>query len=396
MVCGDARPRLDGVADYVTRLAAHLPAYGVDALIGGAGAVGAPGGHQGHRLASRWNLTGAANAARTIRRLRPDVVHVQFAPSAFRFDGSVGLLPLLLGRAAPLVTTLHEYGWWVSLPRVPAAVWSRLERRGWWDREAGLLVPRSRRLLVTTPAPLDLLRRRFAGRLDPVQIPIGPNVEPVGFDRGQARAAVRRELGVPPDTTLLVFFGFVHPVKGVRYLVDALARLRRVRPDLHLLVAGGFESLALPAAEAQAFERELRGHVDAAGVTRHVTITGFRPAGEVSRVLCASDVAVLPFTAGVTTKSGALLAVLAHGLPTVVTRPAAPDPELVDGDTCLVVDRVRDAAAIAGGLRRVLADAVLRDRLAAGGRRLATRHDWAAIAAGHARVYREVLHAPEA
>ncbi|MGE5763907.1 MAG: glycosyltransferase, partial [Mycobacterium leprae] len=240
LVCGDARPWLDGVADYVTRLAAHLPAYDVEPLIGAVGEV-AP---HAYRLAPRWTLGGTVVAGRAIRRLRPAILHVQFAPSAFRFDGSVGLLPLVLGRAVPLVTTVHEYGWWTWLPHVPAPAYERLQRRGWWDRETGLLVPRSRRVLVTNPAARDALHRRFAGRVEPVQIPIGPNVEPAGLDRApagkqareQAREDVRRHLGLPPDATLLVFFGFVHPVKGVRYLVDALARLRRDRRDLHLVV----------------------------------------------------------------------------------------------------------------------------------------------------------------
>jgi glycosyltransferase involved in cell wall biosynthesis len=307
----------------------------------------------------------------------------------------VGLLPLVLGRAVPLVTTVHEYGWWTWLPRVPAAAYRRLERRGWWDRETGLLVPRSRRVLVTNPAARDAVDRRFAGRVAPVQIPIGPNVEPAGVGgaqaREEAREEVRRGLGLPSDATLLVFFGFVHPVKGVRYLVDALARLRRDRPDLHLVVAGGFESLALPGPQARAFEGELRDHVAAAGMSRHVTITGFRPAPEVSRLLSASDVAVLPFTAGVTTKSGALLAVLAHGLPAVVTRPPVGDPELVNGESCVLVERVRDADALVTALRRMLGDPDLRAGVAAGGRALADRHGWAAIAAGHARLYREVV-----
>ena len=81
LVCGDPRPRLDGVADYVTRLAAHLSAYGVEPVIGGAGEVTARGAP---RLTSRWDLAGTVAAARGIRRLHPEIVHVQFAPSAFR------------------------------------------------------------------------------------------------------------------------------------------------------------------------------------------------------------------------------------------------------------------------------------------------------------------------
>ncbi|WP_345033548.1 glycosyltransferase [Kutzneria kofuensis] len=88
------------------------------------------------------------------------------------------------------------------------------------------------------------------------------------------------------------------------------------------MVVGGFESLAMPPDEAAAYRAELEALAD-----ERVEFTGHLPVHEVSAVLHGADVAVLPFTAGVTTKSGALLTVLAHGLPTVVTD--AGDPELV-------------------------------------------------------------------
>jgi glycosyltransferase involved in cell wall biosynthesis len=99
---------------------------------------------------------------------------------------------------------------------------------------------------------------------------------------------------------------------------------------------------------------------------------------------------VLPFTAGVTTKSGSLLTLLAHGLPTVVTAAPEPDPELTDGGTCIVVPRVRDGAALADGIRRVLDDGALAARIAGEGRALAARRAWPDIAARHLALLTEV------
>ncbi|MCM3926571.1 glycosyltransferase, partial [Frankia sp. AiPs1] len=192
---------------------------------------------------------------------------------------------------------------------------------------------------------------------------------------------LRARLGAPPDAEVAVFFGFVHPVKGVRYLIDALAVLRTRRPRLHLAVVGGFTSLALPAAEAAAFRRELTEHAHAGGVDDLVTFTGHLPAAEVSAILAAADVCVLPFTAGVTTKSGALAAALAHGLATIVTAAQPPDPALVDGRTVLVASRVRDPVPLAGALDRALGDPALRARVAAGGQRLVADRTWPAIGA---------------
>ncbi len=271
LVLGRDEPRRDGVADYVHRLAAALPAQGVEAVVVEAGG----------RVRA---------AARELEALAPDVVHVQFAPSAYGYRPGVGLLPHLV--RAPVVTTLHEYGWWSWPPRVPDAAWRAVERTGLWDRETLRLVPASRAVVVTNGAHAQTVRAR-TGRT-PRLVPIGPNVDRVPADR----AEVRRRHGLPDRAPVVVFFGFVHPVKGVRWLLGAVAALRAsTHPDLHLVVAGGFDSLALPGQEARDFEAEVRGQVAALGLDDVVRITGWVEAAEVSALLQAADVAALPFTA---------------------------------------------------------------------------------------------------
>lgn len=360
LVCGTYAPERDGVADHVRRLAEHLPATGWSPHV-----VSTTGGIR-----------------RAARRLAAaDVVHVHFAPSAYGFSPRVGVLPALLRQ--PVVTTLHEYGWWCWPARVPDRAWRLAERPGWWDRETGLLAPRSAELVVTDAGHAAAVTARLARR--PRVLPLGPNVLPTDAPAAGARAELRARLGLRPDARVLAFFGFVHPVKGVRYLLDALAELRRA--DVHLVVAGGFTSLALPAAEAAAFRLELEKHAADRGVAAAVTWTGHRPAAEVSRLLHGADAAVLPFTAGVTAKSGALLAAWAHRLPVVATAAAEPDPAVADGRTAVLVDRVRDSSALAAGLRRLLGDPALARRVAAGGAAVAEGRSWSAVAAAHAEVY---------
>lgn len=371
LVHGRADPAHDGVADYTVHLAQALDRQGVDVVD-----VPVDPGPRG-----------LLRAARSLRASGADVAHVQFAPSAFGFSGAPGLLGDLAGM--PLVTTLHEYGWWSWAPRVPDGVWSFLERRRLADRETGRLVPRSAAVLTTNGEHAATLRDRLG--VEAGRAPLLPNVE-VDPDAPD-RASTRRALGVPADAELVVFFGFVHPVKGLRYLVDAVACLAAERPRLHLLVLGGFTSLALPSDEAAAFRDELTAHIAGAGATGRVTITGHRPAGEVSAALQASDVAAFPFTAGATLKSGALLAALDHGLPTLITRrPDAPaDPDLADGETVVIAPQVRDADVLLDGLRRLFGDDDLRARVAAGGHRLVRGRDWDRLAASHVATYRAVL-----
>jgi len=320
VVCGPGGAELDGVGDYVERLIGALRDAGVQAT-----AVPIRP-HDGLAAPGWW--AAAWRAARRVRRMRPDLVHVQFAPSAYRFSRAPWILPLLLGTSAPLVVTVHEYGWWPAPSWLPRAVWRALERTGLWDRETGRLVPSASAVIVTNPEHAAQIRAR-TGRAA-VEVPLAANVTDHGATP-EDRRRIRDELGLAPDDLLLAFFGFVHPVKGMRYLLEALAVTRTRRPGTRLLVIGGFTSQALPEHEARAFRAELDRLAHRYGVADAVTFTGYLPAPAASRMLHAADVAVLPYTAGVTAKSGALLTVLAHGLPTAVTvpgerdRPAGPD-----------------------------------------------------------------------
>jgi glycosyltransferase involved in cell wall biosynthesis len=371
LVQGRADPERDGVADYTANLARALRAAGT------AVATVETGGSPRE----------VATAVRRLRAERPDVVHVQFAPSAFGFRPWPGLLPDLV--ASPVVTTVHEYGWWAAPGWVPEAVWRRLERHGRFDRETWRLVSAAAATVTTNAGHTAVLARRLGVAAD--LVPLAPNVPDLGD--AASRAAVRRELGVPPDAEVVVFFGFVHPVKGLRYLIEAVAALRAAGRDrLHLLVLGGFTSAALPEPQARAFRAELEAWTGEHGVSEHVTMTGHLPAGRVSAALHASDIAAFPFTAGATTKSGALLSAFAHGLPTVVTAADPPDPGLVDGVTVAVAPRVRDAGVLVDAVGGLLADPARRARVAAGGAALTAGRDWPHIAQAHRELYARVLH----
>jgi glycosyltransferase involved in cell wall biosynthesis len=265
-------------------------------------------------------------------------------------------------------------------------VWQAVERTGRFDRETWRLAPAAAATIVTNAGHAGTVARRLG--VDADLVPLAPNVPDLG---SVDRSAVRRELGIPADAEVVAFFGFVHPVKGLRYLIEAVAALRATGRRLHLLVLGGFTSLALPEPEARAFRAELTAWVRECGAAGHVTITGQLPADRVSAALHAGDIAAFPFTAGATTKSGALLSAFAHWLPTVVTAADPPDPALVDGRTVVVAPRVRDADVLVEALGRLLDDPALRARVSAGGAELGAARSWANIAEAHRELYERVL-----
>ena len=109
------------------------------------------------------------------------------------------------------------------------------------------------------------------------------------------------------------------------------------------------------------------------------------PPAEVSALLQAADVAALPFTHGLTTKSGSLLAVLDHGLPLVGTRGDGTEAALEGAGR---LGPVRESRVLADNLGLALAEG---PRPAA--RRLADEHRWDAIAKAHVSVYETVCRA---
>jgi glycosyltransferase involved in cell wall biosynthesis len=393
LVCGYFDPARDGVADYTRHLARQLRAAGCESLICTAHRYAGTSVEQIVGVTDRWDVRGVRRAARTISRLPLDVVHVQWAPSAFGFSRAVGLLPLLLPAGTPLVATLHEYGVWTADGAgggLRSTAWFAMEQQR-VDRETLMLTVKADRLLVTAPEHADVVRARFADRrLEVTHVPIAPNIPVARLDGEDVSWAVRASLGLPPDARLAVFFGFLHPVKGLAGLIEAVAAVRRVVPGLRLVIAGGGESHSVHAGAADAMRQGLEDVARRSGVADAVVFTGYLPEDEVSRLLRAADAAVFPFDAGVTAKSGSLLAALAHGVPTIATSPpgALDRPTEVEG-----VLRVppRNTAALVDALLLVLSDRALAARLAAGGRASADRWTWPRIADLHAQVYAQVL-----
>jgi glycosyltransferase involved in cell wall biosynthesis len=104
-------------------------------------------------------------------------------------------------------------------------------------------------------------------------------------------------------------------------------------------------------------------------------------AHELSLHLLAGDVALLPFTDGVSTRRTAMMAALAHGLPVLGLRGVSTDSSLLEHPEALTLTPVRDTAAYARAAVELTSDA---DRLRAAGeaaRRLySDQFDWPLVA----------------
>ncbi|MBF2048077.1 MAG: glycosyltransferase [Elainella sp. C42_A2020_010] len=397
-VAGTYQPQHCGVAHYTAHLCQALSARGIESLIltthEAANQLNDPT-VQG--AVNRWRLSELLALVQAIIESKVDCLHIQHAAGTYGFDRAIFLLPLLLrlrGWRLPIVTTVHEYGWWEWRPAYlpsPLLEWLKTwgQRRGWWDREDGFLLTYSDAIITTNQQAEQIIYQRLP-HLKSVthRIPIAANVETALLDRSTARQMVQQAYGWSGEVAIIAFFSFLHPVKGLETLLPAFQQVVAIYPQARLLLIGGVESLALPRAQASCYWEQLKALVAELGLTEVVQMTGY--SDQVSAYLRAADLGVLPFHAGITLKSGSLLAMMAHRLPIVATRSNPPDPDLTD-ESLLKLVSPRDASALATALLELLTDPAQQHRLSQAAWCYSQQFSWTHIADAHLRVYNTVI-----
>ncbi|MEV7070664.1 glycosyltransferase family 4 protein [Streptomyces sp. NPDC093990] len=169
------------------------------------------------------------------------------------------------------------------------------------------------------------------------------------------------------------------PLKGLVFLVEALAKVRTEHPGAHVVVVG---KRPTEGPVATAIERYgLEGAVD--------FVKGISDAELVDLVRSAEVACVPSLYEGFSLPAAEAMAT---GTPLVATTGGAiPEVAGRDGETCLAVPP-GDSGALAVALGRLLGDPDLRARLGAAGReRVLARFTWARAAEGTVARYRQAM-----
>lgn len=185
---------------------------------------------------------------------------------------------------------------------------------------------------------------------DGVRLPSEAELVP----RVETAAAVRAELGLPPDAVIAAMFARVNPQKDYETLVRAACALHCTHPKLHFLVVGDRSEIAL---NRRHYEH-VRSLINAGGVGDRFVFTGFR--SDIQRLMLASDLCLLA-----TNFEGlplVLLEAMALARPCIAT---AVDgiPEVVDHNVTGLLHRHRDASDLAQGIARLVDDPNLARRI---------------------------------
>jgi glycosyltransferase involved in cell wall biosynthesis len=142
------------------------------------------------------------------------------------------------------------------------------------------------------------------------------------YDKNQARAA----LGIQPEKKVLLFFGLIRPYKGLKYLIQAMARVIQVM-DCVLLIVGEFY-------EAKEGYLAL---IRTLGLEDHIVIRDEYVKNElVSLYFSGADVVVLPYISA--TQSGIVQIAFGLNKPVITTNVGGLPEAVEDGKTGFVVD----------------------------------------------------------
>ena len=219
------------------------------------------------RISPARDMVGLVRLWRFLRRNGYDLVHTHTSKAGF-----VGRLAACAARIPRIVHTVHGFAFHEESGRVQIRVYALLER------VAALACHR----IVT----VSEYHRRWAWRWASAArrrsspFPTAFPMERVNPRRD--REEVRHELGLSPDTLLLVCSGRLAPQKGIEYLIRAVPRLgKRLLVPFRVVVVG-----------TGPLDPELRSLSANLGVSDKVRFLGFR--NDLGDLLAASDVVVLP------------------------------------------------------------------------------------------------------
>ena len=316
--------------------------------------------HPLHMTGKR-DAAGAAAVTRRLRRIRPDVTHLQD-----RRAGWLGRLVAPAARRAAVVYTLHGVpDGLADLVVGNARIVPRRARDRWLylDAERALARWSGSRVVVPSRAVADYALRHI--RLPAERVHVVPNgVDPQLFAPAPGRAA--------SGEVRAVWLGLLAPVKRVDLLLDAVARV----PGLSLTIAGDGP-----------LRDQARHRIDALGLADRVAMLG--SVADPAPVLQAADLFVL--TSAAENCPLSLLQAMATGLP-VVTTAVGGIPEVVRDGVDGLLCPADDEAALVTALTAMVADRDRRERMGASGRaRIESRYAVDHCVDGLLQVYDEAL-----
>lgn len=156
-------------------------------------------------------------------------------------------------------------------------------------------------------------------------------VDPNRF-HGQTNLDLKTELGLPPNSTLVVSIGNIRPAKGYEYLVEAAVRLLELDDNVHFVVVGH---------QRKAVFEKLLEQIGQCPRSPRIHWLGFRE--DVVDILQQADIFLLPSVSEGFSIS--TVEAMMAGVPVIATRSGGPEEIISNAELGYLIPK-RDSSAI--------------------------------------------------
>jgi polysaccharide biosynthesis protein PslF len=351
MVSGSYPPQPCGVGDYTKRLVEELRKAGISVDVVTTETSNRTSADPVKYTLRKWTIRNWIAALRWLRPERYDIMHIQYPARFYGYRPSLGLLTILAKvfiPGLPVVISLHEFRITHLLRKLTSVA---------------LLSPASA-ILLTAGSERTAVERWMPWVRSRVHIlPLATTVPEVRTNK-ERRSQVRRSYGISDEETVVVYFGLLHPNKGIEKLLQSFHAVHQKNSRTRLLMLSLYEPSITP------YHASLRETVARLKIADAVVWAGYLDNPGVSEHLACADVGFFPFQDGVTLRRSSFITAMAHGLPILTTSGHAGTSEigLQDGENALIVRAEASAEEMADRLLALAEDPPLRARLASGAR----------------------------
>jgi len=302
---------------------------------------------------------------RILRTSKPDIVHTHTSKA-----GILGRLAAWMARVPIIIHTAHGHVFYGHFGRSLSRIFLQIEK---------LLGRITHHQIGLTPEEgNDYLRLSVSKPSNTTVIHSGVDVQRF-IEGAKQRPRKRKELGIPADSLVIGYVGWLIPIKGVTYLVSAMARILEQHPKSLLVLVGKGDDKGNE-------EINLKEQVERAGLADKVRFLGWR--SDVDEIMGCFDIFVLPsLNEGM---GRVLVEAMAAGLPIVASRVGG-IPDLVkDGQNGLLVPPV-DTPALENAISALLEDKKKRKRMGKAGKKMCRPYSAEAMVEQIDDLYRELL-----
>lgn len=328
------------------------------------------------KVIPQWNFRGIIKLFKLIKKIKPDIVHIQYPTLNYEYDLAINFFPAILRLFQPkikIISTLHEF----SNRSLPGKL--RLSINILFSHKAIVVSKTYQEDILKFLWPFIIFLKNKI-----IYIPDGANILPPEEDKIDHKKIneIKKKIKSTNSDFIICLFGKIRPGKGIEFLLNTLNSLIK---DGHL----NFKLLFIGQSEGNIYKK-IKEIIYTKHLEEYICFTNYCAPIEVSYYFLASDVCILPFEDGISTKRGSFMAALFHKLPIISTISKNPPSELINRDNIILVN-YGDREELKKAIMELSENKNLRNKLREGVIEILKNFSWQTIVNKTVNLYQDLL-----